>query len=342
VAKKKKSTAKKKVTKKVTKKATAKKSTAKSGRRGLSRGLGALLGSSRPAKDVAVEKPVTVSVETAQPIAASSSTLTALHVKPINGQLTKLPIEQLQRGRYQPRQSMKQDALEELAASIKQQGIMQPIVVREVSKDKYEIIAGERRWRAAQIALLQDVPVIIRNIADEDAIAMALIENIQRENLNAVDEAMALDRLIEEFELTHEEAAKAVGRSRASVSNLLRLLELEPSVKVMLANDELSMGHARALLGLPSLKQLAAAKEVAKKGLSVRATEALARNLSGNVQSKKSAGTKQKNADIQRLENDLTDKLGARVSIADKKGKGKLVIEYTSLDELDGILNKIG
>jgi len=331
----------KKVSKKTTQKKAIKKTAAKPARRGLSRGLGALLGSGRSKKPATVESPQAIEVTVNKSEVATteeSSRQQSVDLK--NGQLTTLPIELLQRGRYQPRQSMKQEALEELAASIKQQGIMQPIVVRAVSKDKYEIIAGERRWRAAQIALLQDVPVIIRQIADEDAIAMALIENIQRENLNAIDEALALHRLIEEFELTHDEAARAVGRSRTSVTNLLRLMDLEPSVKKLLANDELGMGHARALLSLPTLKQLAAAKDVIKKGLSVRATEALVKSLS-STQGKPTKKSKVKDPDIQRLENELTDKLGAQVSIDDKKGKGQLVITYTTLEELDGILDKI-
>lgn len=312
------------------KKTTTKKSSKKPARRGLSRGLGALLGSAPTKKEPAAQEPATQ-----VPVAITSSNSEAVNT---------LPVEKLQRGRYQPRSDMRSDSLQELAASIKQQGIMQPIVVRPVSGSgrdtQYEIIAGERRWRAAQLAELAEVPVIIRDIADEDAIAMALIENIQREDLNPLEEALALHRLIEEFELTHEEGAKAVGRSRASVSNLLRLLDLEGGVKKLVAERELSMGHARALLALTSQKQIDAAKNVVKKGLSVRATEALVRSLQKPV-TIKSAQKQVKDPDIHRLEMDLTDKIGARVQIQNKKGKGKLVIEYTSLDQLDGILGKI-
>jgi ParB family chromosome partitioning protein len=255
-----------------------------------------------------------------------------------------IPVEQLQRGRYQPRSDMRTDSLQELADSIKKQGIMQPIVVRPISGEgretQYEIIAGERRWRAAQLAELSEVPVIIREVADEDAIALALIENIQRENLNPLEEALALHRLIEEFDLTHDEAAHAVGRSRASVSNLLRLLDLDSGVKKLVASRDLSMGHARAILALPKDKQLALAKDVVKKGLSVRATESIIRNIQ-SPKRPKSGKTQHKDPDIRRLELDLTDKLGAKVVIESKKGKGKLVIQYNNLDELDGILSHI-
>lgn len=306
------------------------KTTKKPQRRGLSRGLGALLGSASTAKADPVEVPV--NTPGSQASAAESN----------NGMQT-IPVEQLQRGRYQPRSDMRQDSLQELAESIKKQGIMQPIVVRPISGEgretQYEIIAGERRWRAAQLAELSEVPVIIRDVADEDAIAMALIENIQRENLNPLEEALALHRLIEEFDLTHDEAAQAVGRSRASVSNMLRLLDLEQGVKNLVAERELSMGHARAILAISNDKQLQVAKDVVKRGLSVRATESLIRGLLQPSRPKTEKQT-QKNPDIRRLENDLTDKLGARVAIEDKKGKGKLVIQYSSLDELDGILSK--
>ena len=301
-------------------------------RRGLSRGLGALLGNTiAPAE----KKPEPVNPE--QAISESNSAE--------RSGLATLSVERLQRGRYQPRTDMRAESLEELAASIKKQGIMQPIVVRPISGEgrdtRYEIIAGERRWRAAQIAELQEIPVIIKDVADEDAIAMALIENIQRENLNPLEEALALQRLIDEFELTHDEAAQAVGRKRASVTNLLRLLDLDSSVKNMVRDQVLSMGHARAILALSKDKQLMIANEVVAKGLSVRATESLVRGLQ---QAKPQKTTKQviKDPDIRRLEQSLTQRLGAAVIIDDKKGKGKLVIKYTSLDELDGILNKIG
>ena len=300
-------------------------------RRGLSRGLGALLGNANSVS----EKPTESDNAEAKKTVSDSAN---------NSGLTTLSVERLQRGRYQPRSDMHTESLQELAESIKKQGILQPIVVRPIGGEgrdtRYEIIAGERRWRAAQIAELQEIPVIIKDVADEDAIAMALIENIQRENLNPLEEALALQRLIDEFELTHEEAAQAVGRKRASVSNLLRLLELDGSVKNLVRDQVLSMGHARAILALGKDKQLMVANEVAK-GLSVRATESLIRGLQ-QPKSQKPKVKPSKDADIARLEEDLREKLGASVAIEDKKGKGKLVIKYTSLDELDGILNKIG
>jgi ParB family chromosome partitioning protein len=309
-----------------------KKTSKKTQRRGLSRGLGALLGNAT-SKATGNEE---TNVDTTK---ASNNNNTQT-----NQGMHTLPVEQLQRGRYQPRSDMRNDSLQELAESIKKQGIMQPIVVRPVGGQgrdtMYEIIAGERRWRAAQLAEIAEVPVIIRDVADEDAIAMALIENIQRENLNPLEEALALHRLIEEFDLTHDEAAQAVGRSRASVTNLLRLLDLDSGVKRLMAERELSMGHARAILALSKDKQLGLAKDVVRKGLSVRATEALIRAQQANKKPK-TAKEKQKDPDIRRLEMDLTDKLGARVTLESKKGKGKLVIQYNSLDELDGILSHL-
>ena len=301
-------------------------------RRGLSRGLGALLGNANSASE---KESKSDNAEAKKTVSDSDN----------NSGLTTLSVERLQRGRYQPRSDMHTESLQELAESIKKQGILQPIVVRPIGGEgrdtRYEIIAGERRWRAAQIAELQEIPVIIKDVADEDAIAMALIENIQRENLNPLEEALALQRLIDEFELTHEEAAQAVGRKRASVSNLLRLLELDGSVKNLVRDQVLSMGHARAILALGKDKQLMVANEVVAKGLSVRATESLIRGLQ-QPKSQKPKLKPAKDADIARLEEDLREKLGASVAIEDKKGKGKLVIKYTSLDELDGILNKIG
>jgi ParB family chromosome partitioning protein len=262
--------------------------------------------------------------------------------------LHNIPVELLQRGQYQPRVDMRQDTLQELAKSIQVQGIVQPIVARPISKtgktQRYEIIAGERRWRAAQMAGLQEIPTVVRNIPDESAIAMALIENIQRENLNPLEEAGALDRLIREFDLTHQDAADAVGRSRASVSNLLRLLDLSDKVRTMLESREIEMGHARALLSISSnTQQYDAARQVVKKGLSVRETEQLVRRMtSADAGKKAKAAPDSKDKDIQRLEMDLSDKLGARVRIDHtKKGSGKLVISYNSLDELDGILKHI-
>ena len=262
--------------------------------------------------------------------------------------LKELPVELLQRGQYQPRVDMRQDSLEALADSIRAQGVVQPIVARPINKvggeQKYEIIAGERRWRAAQIAGLATIPAVIREVPDESAIAMALIENIQRENLNPLEEARALDRLIREFDLTHAEAAEAVGRSRASVSNLLRLQELSDKVKPMLETRQIEMGHARALLAISNpTQQLDAARQVVKNGMSVRDTERLVKRMLDNGGSKKPAKTAAApNGDIRRLEVDVSEKLGAKVSLEhSSKGSGKLVISYNTLDELDGILKHI-
>jgi ParB family chromosome partitioning protein len=265
-------------------------------------------------------------------------------------ELARLPLDVLQRGRYQPRVDMRPETLEELAASIKAQGVVQPIVVRPLAatsageSQRYEIIAGERRWRAAQIAGLADIPAVIRRIPDEAAIAVALIENIQRESLNPLEEARALERLITEFQLTHAQAAEAVGRSRAAVSNLLRLLELAPEVGALLERRELEMGHARALLALTARRQQAeVAAIVAQKSLSVRDTEALVRRM--QQRGKDPAAAEANGAgdpDVRRLEQDLAEKLGAKVLIQHSQGgKGKLVVSYNSLDELDGILAHI-
>ncbi|MGH8268498.1 MAG: ParB/RepB/Spo0J family partition protein [Steroidobacteraceae bacterium] len=268
-------------------------------------------------------------------------------------ELARLPLDVLQRGRYQPRIDMRPETLEELAASIKAQGVVQPIVVRPVAaaaageSQRYEIVAGERRWRAAQIAGLTDIPAVIRHIPDEAAIAVALIENIQRESLNPLEEARALERLITEFELTHAQAAEAVGRSRAAVSNLLRLLELAPEAGALLERRELEMGHARALLALAGRRQQAeVAAIVAKKSLSVRETEALVRRLQQGGRKAEGAAAQETpsaaDPDVRRLEQELADKLGAKVLIQHARGgKGKLVVSYNSLDELDGILAHI-
>lgn len=264
-------------------------------------------------------------------------------------ELTKLPVDLLQRGKYQPRVDMRQESLQELADSIKAQGVVQPIVVRPVGtpapgeSQRYEIIAGERRWRASQLAGLSEVPVIIRRIPDEAAIAVALIENIQRENLNALEEARALERLINEFQLTHQQCADAIGRSRAAVSNLLRLLEAAPEVCELVANRQLEMGHARALLGLANKrKQAEVAALVAKKGLSVRDTEALVRRLQQGEAAAKPESAAPADPNVARLEQELAEKLGAKVSIQhSRSGKGKVVVTYNSLDELDGILAHI-
>lgn len=252
--------------------------------------------------------------------------------------LRELPVDLLQPGKYQPRTDMHPESLEELANSIRAQGVVQPIVVRPIGGNRYEIIAGERRWRAAQLAELHQIPAVIRDVPDEAAIAMALIENIQRENLNPIEEALALQRLISEFDMTHQQAAGAVGRSRAAVSNLLRLLTLNDDVRRMLEHGDLEMGHARALLALEGVAQSEAARDVAAKGYSVRETEQLVRKLSTEpAKSKKTSKTV--DPDIRRLQDDLTEKLAAKVLVQHAaKGNGKLVIHYNSLDELDGIL----
>lgn len=263
------------------------------------------------------------------------------HEQAQDGELKHLPVEFLQRGKYQPRRDMDPEALEELAESIRQQGIMQPIIVRELSKNKFEIIAGERRWRAAQLAGLDKVPTIIREVEDNAAVAMALIENIQRENLNAMEEAIALQRLQEEFDLTQQQVAEAVGKSRSTVTNLLRLIQLTDEVKLMLEHGDLEMGHGRAMLALKPEQQIQAARIVESKSLSVRQTEALVRKLQEQEKDKPAKEIKV-NKDVERLEEDLSERIGASVSIQhSSKGKGKLTIKYNSLDELDGILKHI-
>jgi ParB family transcriptional regulator, chromosome partitioning protein len=254
--------------------------------------------------------------------------------------VTTLPIAALQPGKYQPRTRMDQDALNALAASIKAQGIMQPILVRPVGGGNHEIIAGERRWRAARIAGLSSVPVLVRDVPDQQALAVALIENIQREDLNALEEATGIERLISEFALTHQAVADAIGKSRAAVTNLLRLLELAPPVKVLLGTGRIEMGHARALLALPAVRQVELANEAAAKGLSVREVEqrvaALLTTRSG-TRSRPAA-----DRDVLRLQETLAEKLGTRVLIkAKRKGKGSLVIDYGSLDQLDGLISRL-
>jgi len=271
---------------------------------------------------------------------------------PVGDRLATLPLDLLSRGKYQPRVDMRLESLNELADSIKAQGLIQPILVRPLppggpgESQRYEIIAGERRWRAAQMAGLAEIPAVIREVPDESAVAMALIENIQRENLNPLEEARALHRLIEEFGLTHQAAAAAVGRSRATVSNLLRLMELADEVQQLLEQRSIEMGHARALLGLTSRRQqIEVANLVARKSLSVRDTEALVRRLLAPAPASAAADAKQAQAvdpDIHRLELELADKLGAKVLFQHaSSGKGKLVVTYNSLDELEGILAHI-
>ena len=305
----------------------------------LGRGLADLLGQARPTP----------------PAPAGPGAATGVGAAALRGdQLARLPVELLQRGRYQPRADMRNDTLEELAASIRAQGVIQPILVRPVagagagSEQRYEIIAGERRWRAAQLAGLTEIPSIIRQVPDEAAVAMALIENIQREDLNPLEEARAFERLIAEFGLTHQQVADAVGRSRAAVTNLLRLVELAPMVAELVERRELDMGHARALLGLENhRKQTELALLVVKKGLSVRETEALVRRMSqppgkGGADASSGGRSQGRDPNVERLENELMDKLGAKVQIQHTtKGRGKLVVAYNSLDELDGILSHI-
>ncbi|ORU90758.1 MAG: chromosome partitioning protein ParB [Cycloclasticus sp. symbiont of Poecilosclerida sp. M] len=250
-----------------------------------------------------------------------------------------LAIEQLQRGKHQPRSDFDAGRMQELADSISAQGIIQPIVVRVIANNQYEILAGERRWRAAQMAGLKDVPVVIRDADDRSAIAISLIENIQREDLNPLDESEALLRLIDEFELTHQQAADAVGRSRAAVSNLLRLLELSENVKALLKEGQLEMGHGRALLALELSEQSEAALQVAKKGLSVRATEALVKTLLKAASQQQEPQNKTIDPDVQRLMLGLAEKLGAQVDIQHApNGKGKIIIHYSTLDEMEGVL----
>ncbi|MEX1196476.1 MAG: ParB/RepB/Spo0J family partition protein [Pseudohongiellaceae bacterium] len=303
------------------------------GKKKLGRGLDKLLGSS----SANMRQPVPVA-----PQPGEDGTLAPVsNHPPADGELRHLPVELVLRGKYQPRTDMHEDALQELAESIRAQGVMQPIVVRPMADGKhFEIIAGERRWRATQLAGLDSIPAIIKPVSDESAIAMALIENIQRENLNPIEEAMALRRLKEEFELTQQEVADAVGKSRATVTNLLRLMSLTPDVRMMLEHGDLEMGHARALLSLEGDDQGEAARTVVGKGLSVRQTEALVRRLqSGNPAKKEPAP---QDPDIRKLEESLSDRLGSRVRIQHgEKGGGKVTVSYNSLDELDGILEHI-
>ena len=254
--------------------------------------------------------------------------------------LCSLPVEQIVRGRYQPRQDLREDTLQELADSIRVQGVVQPIVVRPSGEDCYELIAGERRWRAAQLAGLSEVPAVVREVSDRAAIAMALIENIQREDLNPLEEATALQRLIAEFELTHQQAAEAVGRSRAAVTNLLRLLELSEEVRRLVQDRKLDVGHARALLTLPHALQREAARQVLLRGLSARETEELVRRLRQDDAAP--ASPKPVDPNIRSLQENLSERLGARVQLRhDTSGKGRMVIHYNNLDELDGIIARV-
>ncbi len=274
-------------------------------RKGLGRGLDALLGGDEPPRDA----PAT------------------------------LPVSQIRPGRYQPRTRMGQEALAELAASIQSQGLMQPVLVRPVDRDRYELIAGERRWRAAQMAGLQEIPALVRDVPDESALAMSLIENIQRENLNPMEEAAGLQRLADEFRMTHEQVADAVGRSRSATTNLLRLLRLAKPVQGMVMEGVLEMGHARALLALDGARQIEAANRIASRGLSVREAEALAASLQKGTGSRRRPKV---DRDLARLEEEVSGRLGTTVEIrAGSKGRGRIIVHYSGLDHLDQLLRKL-
>jgi ParB family transcriptional regulator, chromosome partitioning protein len=295
---------------------------------GLGRGLDALLGGGKTARAASAEKPL------------EGHPAKAAEQQTADGSLRYLPVEFIQPGKYQPRQDIRAESLEELANSIKQQGVMQPIVVRPIGANKYEIIAGERRWRATQLAGLDKIPAMVREVADNTAIAMALIENIQRENLNPMEEAIALKRLQDEFSLTQQEVADAVGKSRTAVTNLMRLMHLHPEVRTCLEHGDIEMGHARCLLGLEQQQQVSAARTVIAKALSVRQTEALVRALQTGKKAIKTS--RQPDPDIRSLQEELSEKLGAEVLVEHTaKGKGRLILKYGSLDQLDGILAHI-
>lgn len=288
-------------------------------KRKLNRGLDALLGTDLTKK-------------------APAGTAEASTISPGDGDLRQLPLEFLQRGKYQPRIDFDEAALQELADSIKAQGVMQPIVVRSIGAERYEIVAGERRWRASQLAALDTIPAIVRDITDETAIAMALIENIQRENLNPLEEARALKRLQTEFDLSQQEVATAVGKSRPVIANLMRLLSLEREVSEMLEHGRIDAGHGKVLLALDGGDQVRAARKVVDSKLSVRQTEALVKAMLAPAVD---TAPQRKDPDIDRLERQLSERFGTKVVIENKNGRGKLVIQYSDLDVLDGILNRI-
>ena len=288
-------------------------------KRKLNRGLDALLGTDLTKK-------------------APAGTAEASTISPGDGDLRQLPLEFLQRGKYQPRIDFDEAALQELADSIKAQGVMQPIVVRSIGADRYEIVAGERRWRASQLAALDTIPAIVRDISDETAIAMALIENIQRENLNPLEEARALKRLQTEFDLSQQEVATAVGKSRPVIANLMRLLSLEREVSEMLEHGRIDAGHGKVLLALDGGDQVRAARKVVDSKLSVRQTEGLVKAMLAPAVD---TAPQRKDPDIDRLERQLSERFGTKVVIENKNGRGKLVIQYSDLDVLDGILNRI-
>ncbi|MGV6809074.1 MAG: ParB/RepB/Spo0J family partition protein [bacterium] len=307
---------------------------------GLGKGLDFLLSSSN------IKPPVHAQPVTVQHLTKHNQSVAHSFAQGEDHAFKQLPIEQIKKGKYQPRTHIEPDALQALADSIKSQGLMQPIVVRPIPHDgaiRYELIAGERRWRASQLAELHDIPAIVRDIPDQAAAAMALIENIQREDLNPLEEASALSHLVQEFGLTHQQTADAVGRSRSVVSNLLRLLDLDDSVKRLVEQHELEMGHARALLALSQHQQFTTAQHIIDKRLSVRETEKLVKKLLNPEQTTEKRQAKcLATPEIRQLESTLQDRLGANVKIQHQpKGKGKLLIEYNSLDELDGILAHI-
>jgi ParB family chromosome partitioning protein len=259
-----------------------------------------------------------------------------------DGDLSQLAVGSLRPGKYQPRTHMDQASLAELADSIRARGILQPVVVRPVDDGGYEILAGERRWRAAKLAGLERIPALVREVPDDAALGIGLIENIQREDLNPIEEAAGLKRLIDEFRLTHDETAKAVGRSRSAVTNLLRLLELAKAVQDMLLEGRLDMGHARALLGVGKAKQVELAEQVAARGLSVRETERLVQHAAAAPKAGAGAHKPRLDADTRRLQDDLSASLGASVTIKPRKGgRGSLVIDYTSLEQLDGLVSRL-
>ncbi len=292
--------------------------------RGLGRGLNALLGNAAEIRQLTNPEPVAS--------AAASTSSSGLQV---------LPVDLIQRGRYQPRVHFEPQALQELADSIRAQGVIQPIVVRPLGTGSYELIAGERRWRASQVAGMDTIPAVIRELDDSTAAAISIIENIQREDLNPLEESRALQRLIDEFTMTHQEVADSVGRSRTAVTNLLRLRELNEDVKTLVDEKQIEMGHARALLAITGLEQSVLAKKVADKGMSVRETEALVRRHL-NPESHTVSAAPRIDPDIKRLSEELSERIGAPVTLENKSGgKGKLIISYSSLDELDGILTRI-
>jgi ParB family transcriptional regulator, chromosome partitioning protein len=299
-------------------------------RKSLGRGLDALLGGAAKSPSDAIKAAMHVA---AMPVPDAG---------PMDGKYAELPVEFLQRGKYQPRRDIQNDALQELADSIKAQGVMQPIVVRLIGPERYEIIAGERRWRATQLAGLDRIPAIIRDVPDETAIAMALIENIQREDLNPLEEAVALKRLQDEFELTHQQVADALGKSRAAVSNSLRLLNLGPEVRTLLEHGDLEMGHARCLLSLDASTQSDLARQIISRGLNVRQAEALVRKTQQEAALKPAQAPVRVDPDLKKLEQGLANHLGLVVRVQHSaKGAGKLVLKYSSLDELDGLLAQL-